>query len=43
MVNLDICDRSCNTLDDLSNRICVSNNIGDVNLGVHNMVTRMKK
>ena len=43
MVNLDKCTRSCNTLDDLSSKICVSNQIGNVNLSVFNMLTRMKK
>ena len=43
MVNLDKCTRSCNTLDDLSSKICVSNQIENVDLSVSNMLTRMKK
>ena len=36
-VNLDTC--SCNTPNDLSNRICVPNKTGDLNLNVFNMIT----
>ena len=43
MVNLDKYTRSCNTLNDLSSKICVSNQIGNGNLSVFNMLTRMKK
>ena len=43
MVNLDRCNRSCNTLDDLSNRICVTNNIEDVNLSVFHMIRRINE
>ena len=31
-VNLDRCVGSCNTLNDLSNRVCVSNKTGHLNL-----------
>ena len=31
--------RSCNTLDDLSNRVCVPNEIEDLNIHVFNMTT----
>ena len=31
-LNLDICDGSCNTLNDLSNRVCVSNKTEDLKL-----------
>ena len=37
-VNLDRCDRSCSTLNDLSNKICVSNKAEDLNLHVFNMI-----
>ena len=37
-VNLDRCFGSCNTLCDLSNRICVTNKTEDLNLSVFNMV-----
>ena len=32
MINLDSCNVSCNTVDDLSRRICVPNKTTDVNL-----------
>ena len=38
-VNLDRCTGSCNTLDDLSSRICVPNETEDLNLHVFNMIT----
>ena len=38
-VKLDRCDRSCNTLIDLSNKVCVPNKIEDLNLNVCNMIT----
>ena len=31
-VNLDTCARSCNTLDDLSSRVCAPNDIKDLKL-----------
>ena len=31
-IKLDICVGSCNTLNDLSNKLCVSNEIEDLNL-----------
>ena len=37
-VNLDRCMGSCNTLNDLSNRICVPNKTEDLNLNVFNMI-----
>ena len=37
-VNLDRCTGNCNTLNDLSNRICVANKIEDLNLHVFNMI-----
>ena len=41
MVNLAICNWSCNTLDDTSDRICVPNKTEDVNLDVLNMIKRI--
>ena len=38
-VNLDICAGSCNTLHDLSNKVCVPNKTEDLNLSVFNMIT----
>ena len=38
-VKWDKCVGSCNTLDDLSNKLCVPNIAEDVNLIVSNMVT----
>ena len=43
MVSLDVCNGSCNTYDDLSNRICIPNKIQNVNLTVFNMVTRINE
>ena len=38
-INLDRCVWSCNTLNDLSNKVCVPNKTEDLNLSVFNMVT----
>ena len=38
-VNLDRCMGSCNTLNDLSNKVCVPNRTEDLNLSVFNMIT----
>ena len=38
-VKLDRCVRSCNTLNDLSNNICILNRREDLNLNVFNMIT----
>ena len=38
-INLDRCVWSCNTLNDLSNKVCVPNKKEDLNLSVFNMVT----
>ena len=38
-VNLDRCVRSCDTLNDLSNELCVPNKTEDLNLRVFNMTT----
>ena len=40
-VKLDNCVESCNTLNDLSNKICVPNKIEDLNLNVFNMITEI--
>ena len=39
-VKLDKCAGSCNTLNDLSNRIYVPNKTEDLNIHVFNMITR---
>ena len=39
MGKLDRCVRSCNTLNDLSNKVCVPNKTEDLNLRVFNMFT----
>ena len=36
---LDRCVGSCNTLNDLSNKVCVPNKTEDLNLSVFNMIT----
>ena len=38
-VNLDRCTGSCNTLDDLSNKVCVPNETEDLSLHYFNMIT----
>ena len=43
MVILDRCSRSRNTLDDISDRICVSNKIKHLNLSVFNMITKINE
>ena len=35
--------RSCNTLDDISSTICVSNNTEDINLNAFNMIIEMNE
>ena len=42
-VNLDMCVGSCNTLNDLSNKVCVSNKIEDLNLIILSMITRINE
>ena len=39
MVKLDRCVGSCNTMNDLSNKVCVPNQTEDLNLGVFKMTT----
>ena len=38
-VKLDKCVGSCNTLNDLSNKVCIPNKIEDINLSIFNMIT----
>ena len=42
-VNLDRCMGNCNTLNDLSYKVCVLNKTEDLNLGVFNMITGISK
>ena len=37
-VKLDRCSGSCNTLNDLSNKVCVPNKTEDLNLSMLNMI-----
>ena len=39
IVKLDRCVGSCNTVNDLSNKICVPNKTANLNLTVFNMIT----
>ena len=39
VVNLDRCVGSCNTLNDLSNKVCVPNKTEDLNQSVFNIVS----
>ena len=38
-VNLNRCVESCNTLNDLSNRVCAPGKTEDLNLNFFNMIT----
>ena len=40
-VKLDWCVGSCNTFNDLSNKVCVPNKAEDLNLSVLNMITEI--
>ena len=42
-VNLDRCVGSCNTLNDLSNRVCVPNRTKDLDISIFNMITGINK
>ena len=42
-IKLDRCVGSCNTLNDLSNKVCVLNKIENLNLSVFNMITGINK
>ena len=39
VVKLDRCGGNCNTLNDLSNKVCAPNKTEDFNLSVFNMIT----
>ena len=39
MVQLDKCVGSCNTLNDLPNKVCLPNKTDDLNLNMFNMIT----
>ena len=43
VVNLDRCAGSCNTLDSLSRRVCVSNKTEDLNLHIFNITTKINE
>ena len=43
MVDLDRCVGTCNTLNDLSNKVCVPNKTKDLNLSVFSMITGIKE
>ena len=43
MDNWDRCNRSCNTLDDPSGKICVPKTTEDVNVSVFNVIMRKNK
>ena len=43
MVKLDRCDGSCDSLNDLSSKICVPNKIEDLNLIMLNIITETNK
>ena len=43
VVSLYRCNGCCNTLDDLSSRICVAHKTEDVNFNVVNMIERIKE
>ena len=42
-VKLDKCVGSCNSLNDLFNKVCVPNKTKDLNLSVSNMITEINK
>ena len=42
-IKLDRCVGSCNTLNDLSSNVCVSNKIEDLGLSVFNIITRINE
>ena len=42
-VNQNRCVASCNTLDDLSDRVCVSNRTDDINLCFFHMITELNE
>ena len=42
-VKLDRCVGSCNTLNDLSNKVCIPNKTEDLNLSVFNIITGLNE
>ena len=42
-VKLDRCVESCNTINDLSNKVCVPNKTEDLNLSVFNTITQINE
>ena len=42
-VKLDRCVGSCNTVNDLSNKVCVPNKTEDLNLRVFNIITEINE
>ena len=42
-VKLDTCFGSCNTINDLSNKICIPSKTEDLNLGFYNLITGINK
>ena len=42
-VKLDRCFGSCNTINDLSNKICIPSKTEDLNLGFYNLITGINK
>ena len=42
-VKQDSCVGSCNTINDLSNKVCIPNKTEDLNLSVFSMITGMNK
>ena len=43
MVKLDRCNGSCNTLDDLTKKMCVVSKTEDVTIKVFNMMSRINE
>ena len=43
VVKLDRCVESCNTFNNLSNKVCVPKEIQDLNLSVFNTITRINE
>ena len=41
MINLEKWNGSCNTVDDLSTKICIPYEVKDVNVKVFDMITRI--
>ena len=39
MAKLDRCVESCNTINDLSNKVCIPNKTEDLNQSVFNLIT----